>query len=71
MEYVNDGIFLFIDFEKVFDLVEWNFLFYVFKKFNFGDNFIIWVNILYINLIFRIKNNGWVLKICLMFRGIR
>lgn len=55
MEYANDGIFLFIDFEKAFDSVEWNFLFHVLTKFNFGDKFITWVKILYTNPIFRIK----------------
>lgn len=71
MEHANDGILLFIDFEKAFDSVEWNFLFHVLEKFNFGDNFITWVNILYTNPIFRIKNNGWVSKTCSMSRGIR
>lgn len=71
MEHGNDGILLFIDFEKAFDSVEWNFLFNVLKTFNFGDNFITWVNFLYTNPIFRIKNNGWVSKTCSMSRGIR
>lgn len=62
MEHANDVILLFIDFEKAFDSVEWNFLFHVLKKLNLWDNFITWVNILYTNSIFRIKNNGWVSK---------
>lgn len=71
MENDKDGLFLFLDFEKAFDSVEWNFLFKVLKKFDFGDNFISWVTILYTNPIFRIKNNGWISKTCEMSRGIR
>ena len=67
----QEGILLFLDFEKAFDSVEWNFLLKTLKKFNFGNNFIEWIKILYTNPIFRIKNNGWVSKTCKMTRGIR
>lgn len=63
MEHANDGILLFIDFEKAFDSVEWNFLFHVLKKINFGDNFITWVNILY-------TNQSLVLKIMVEFQKL-
>jgi hypothetical protein len=43
----------------------------VLKKYNFGENFLKWINILYNKPIFRIKNNGWVSKTCNMQRGIR
>ena len=66
-----DGILLFLDFQKAFDSVEWNFMFHVLKMFNFGETFIEWVRILYENPIFRLKNNGWVSKTCKMQRGIR
>ena len=36
----DDGIFLFLDFEKAFDSVEWNFLIKTLQKFNFGTYFI-------------------------------
>lgn len=39
MENDNDGLLLFLDFEKAFDSVEWNFV-QVLKQFNFGENFI-------------------------------
>lgn len=66
-----DGILLFLDFEKAFDSVEWNFLFKVLEKFNISNNFIKWANILYTNPIFTMKNNGWLSKTCTMTRGIR
>ena len=74
-EYCNenneDGILVFLDFEKAFDSVEWNFLFKTLEKFNFGQNFVRWMKILYTNPIFRLKNNGWISKSCTMSRGIR
>lgn len=65
-----DGILFFFDFEKVFDLVEYNFMFKMLEKFNFGDEFIGMIKILYNDLVFKIKNNGWILKLCIMYRGI-
>ena len=60
----DEGIFLFLDFEKAFDSVEWNFLFKTLEKFNFGTQFIEWIKIMYCNPIFRLKNNGWLSKTC-------
>ena len=54
-----DGILLFLDFQKAFDSVEWNFMFKVLKEFNFGDAFIEWLQLLYTNPVYRLKNNGW------------
>ena len=42
------GALINIDFEKAFDSVEWNFMYAVLRKFNFGENFIKWIRILYI-----------------------
>lgn len=67
----TEGILLFADFQKAFDSVEWNFLIKSLEKFNFGNNFIKWINILYTNPNFCIKNNGWISKKCKMYRGIR
>ena len=68
-ENSNDPqILLFCDFEKAFDSVEWNFLFKTLEKFNFGENFMRWVKILYTDPIFRVKNNGWISKTCKMSR---
>ena len=69
--FYQDGILLFLDFEKAFDSIEWNFLYKTLNKFNFGQNFIKWVKILFINPIFCTKNNGWLSKTVSMQRGIR
>ena len=66
-----EGILLFLDFQKAFDSVEWNFIFETLKRFNFGDNFLQWISILYNEPIFKLKNNGWISKTCNMERGIR
>ena len=48
-----------LDFEKAFDTVEWSFLFKGLEKFNFGNQFLKWIKILYQNPFTTIKNNGW------------
>ena len=65
-----DGSLIFLDFEKVFDSVEWNFMYKVLEKFNFGKNFINWINVLYNKPLFKMKNNGWLSKTVQMERGI-
>ena len=65
------GALLFLDFEKAFDSVEWNFIYQVLEKFGFGENYIRWIQILYKNPEFMIKNNGWISATCKMSRGIR
>ena len=53
----KEGVLLFLDLEKAFDSVEWNFLIKTLEKFNFGNDFINWIKILYKKPIFRLKNN--------------
>ncbi len=65
------GILLFLDFEKAFDSVEWNFMLSVLDKFNFGEGFKKWVKILYNKPIISIKNNGWFSKDIKLHRGVR
>lgn len=50
-----DGILLFLDFEKAFDSVEYNFMFKTLEKFRFGDKFIDMIKLLYNKPIFKIK----------------
>ena len=52
------GLLLFIDFEKAFDSLEWDFLIKCLKLFNFGPDFIRWVNIFYSNIQSCTINNG-------------
>lgn len=66
-----DYLLLFLDFEKTFDSVEWDFLFKTLERFNFGINFIKWIKILYKNPIFRLENNGWISRTCQMHGEIR
>ncbi len=65
------GILLFLDFEKAFDSVEWNFMTSVLEKFNFGEVFRKWVKILYTKPIISIKNNGWLSNDIKLSRGVR
>ena len=63
MEYTKDnnkpGILFFIDFEKAFDSLEWDFLNKCLELFNFGPEFIRWVNIFYKNIQSCVINNEW------------
>ena len=51
IEYLEDedlsGLIMTIDFEKAFDKIEWNFIFKTLEYFNFGDEFINYVKLLY------------------------
>ena len=51
----RNGILLFLDFEKAFDSVEWEFLYQPLKKFNIGENFIKLTKILYGVPVFKMK----------------
>ena len=44
------GLLLFIDVQKAFDSVEWEFLIESLKKFNFGRDFLQWVKTFYNNI---------------------
>ena len=65
------GALSFLDFEKAFKSVEWNFIFKVFENFNFGPYFSSLIRIFYNNPTFTIKNNGWLSEIQSMHRGVR
>lgn len=70
-EYNTPNAILFLDFEKAFDSVSWYFMLSTLRKFNFGPNFIRWIEILYKNPVFVIKNNGWFSREVQMQRGVR
>ena len=67
----KDGAIICCDFEKAFDSLEWNFMYSVLKKINFGENFLKWVNIFYADPTLVIKNNGWLSTTVKIKRGIR
>ena len=60
-----------VDFEKAFDTVEWSFLFNTLVKFNFGENFIKWIKLLYTNISSCVSNNGYISNFFTLSRGIR
>ena len=66
-----DGSLICLDFEKAFDSVNWYFMLSALKKFNFGDNFIRWVEILYNDPTISVKNNGHISSKFKAERGIR
>ena len=67
----SEAIILMLDMEKTFDRVEWNWLFRVMKRFNFGDRFISWLQTLYSNAKCSILTNGFQSEYFHISRGIR
>ena len=65
------GLMIFIDFEKAFDSVEWDFLFECLESFNFGPNFLNWVKTFYKNIQSCTINNGTASNYFVLERGIR
>ena len=64
-------LLLFADFKKTFDSVEWDFLFSVLQKFNFGKNFQEWIKLLYTKPCAFIKNNGFFSEEFDVYRGVK
>ena len=60
-----------IDFEKAFDSIEWPFLLKTMKLFNFGDDFIKWIKILYTDIQACVGNNGTYSPYFKLTRSIR
>ena len=65
------GIFLFVDFEKTFDTLEWNFILKTSEAFNFGDNFKKWVSVLYHDEQSSVMNGGYMTNYFKISRGVR
>ena len=65
------GLAAFLDFEKAFDSIEWNFLFKVLNLFNFGPDFKNWVQTFYCNIISCVTNNGFASDFFNLERGVR
>ena len=62
---------VFIDFEKAFDSLEWNFIFQTLQHFNFGPNIIKWVKVFYNDISSYIVNNGVFSEKITISRGVR
>ena len=60
-----------IDFKKAFDSIEWDFLFNALKVFNFGENFMSWIKILYTDISACAGNNGNYSEYFILSRSIR
>ena len=61
----------FLDFEKAFDKLEWNFIQKTLTRFNFGNYFKKWVSTMYNNVSSCVTNNGYASKFFKVSRGIR
>ena len=71
-EHINSpGIALFIDFKKAFDSIEWNYLNAALRVFNFGPNFLNWIEVLYREASSCVINNGHTSPFFRLQRGIR
>ena len=67
----REGLILIKDEEKAFDRVEWEWLFFVLEKFNFGEYFINWIKIMYKNMKSAVMTNGYISEFFSLTRGIR
>ena len=65
------GTLLFIDFEKAFDTLEWNFLHRALEIFNFGPKIRKWVSILYNDIESGVMNGGYMTYYFKVSRGVR
>ena len=68
---INPGIIIFLDFEKAFDSISWDFLFKTLNAFNFGEYFLSWIKILYNKPLSCVSNNGHATQFFEISRGIR
>ena len=65
------GMLLFIDFQKAFDSIEYDFIIKTLKAFNFGDTMIKWFNLLTKNIVSCVINNGTSCNYFPIKRGVR
>ena len=75
MEYTKQqnipGILLFIDFEKAFDSIDWNFMLKCLDAFGFGPTLIRWVETFYNDITSCVLNNGICTPYFELQRGVR
>ena len=66
----DPGIALFLDFEKAFDTISWQYLYKTLKYYNFGKNFIQRVQVMYNQPLCCVTNNGHASESFQISRGI-
>ena len=59
-----------IDQTKAFDRVDWDFLFQTLKRFNFGPQFIQWIQILYTEVKSCVKVNNFISETFKLEKGV-
>ena len=62
---------IFLDFQKAFDSVEWDFILECLESFNFGPEFVGWVKTFYKNIQSCIINNGTISDFFCLECGVR
>ena len=67
----DSNLITFIDYEKAFDNIEWNFMKKTLKAFGFNNIFIDWINTLYKEIGSCIMNNGFTSTFFPITKGIR
>ena len=67
----KEGLLLMIDFEKAFDSVEWGYIKKVLSKYNFGEDFTRWFDIIYNDSQSCVINNGIYSNFFSLGRGCR
>ena len=65
------GLIAFLDFEKAFDSIEWDFIEKALHSFGFGKHFTNWVRIIYTDINASVMNNGYTTEYFYPKRGIR
>ena len=65
------GIAVFLDFEKAFDSIEWEFIQKCLESFNFGPNLGQWISVFYKDISSCVINNGVASKHFYLERGVR
>ena len=65
------GMLIFIDFLKAFDTLEWDFMFKALEHFNFGNQYIAWVKMIYNDISSSIINNSVTSPYFSLSRGVR
>ena len=65
------GLAVFLDFEKAFDSIKWNFIHKCLETFNFGLDLRQWIKVFYTDISSCVLNNGYASKHFHLERGVR